>query len=274
MSSSTRRFTSEQQQLAERVCAIGKDAYYEILQLNDTPSDGLRSSFTPTNPALLAQKTRLNVLVAEAWAVLGNAQKRAAYDQDRRRGSRPNLFDSHYASYDAGFFYGYAPPRDSAQTSTETREQRRERKFEERIRGNASAAFRARQEELARQQYARNVAEMLDSLGVEIHYCANCGTMHLHSRGEAMHHVPGSATQPVNPWAGDNTQATASPSSPESPNARRRKKNRQKNRATAVVVESEQSEPQSVAFTTYAMDLSLVAVDTIVIYCAAEVLPS
>ncbi|KZV84513.1 DnaJ-domain-containing protein [Exidia glandulosa HHB12029] len=187
MSAHARLFTPEQQQLAERVCAVAEDAYYEILQVQEEAhEDELALQLHPDKNAAPRAEDAFK-LVAEAWAVLGNPRKRAAYDEQRRRGFQRNPFDGLHASDKDDF------PDDDPPPLNETRKQRRKREFEARRR----ARERARQEEWAHRQ-AVNIEELLDVLGVEIHYCANCGTLHLHMRdeqGPCIHPTPTSPPQ-------------------------------------------------------------------------------
>ncbi|EJD35708.1 DnaJ-domain-containing protein [Auricularia subglabra TFB-10046 SS5] len=165
-------YTPEDVAAVARMCAYPADAYYEILGVRpEADFVEMKKSFMKLVKEVHPDKNHapgagdaMKVL-GQAWEVLVDPTKRAAYDRQRNRGTAANdqpddSDDSDYEepSYE---FLPRTPPEG------ETRKQRRQREFEERkarLEAKEDAERRARKRERERVRRRRREKRMLDDL--------------------------------------------------------------------------------------------------------------
>ncbi|EJD35705.1 DnaJ-domain-containing protein [Auricularia subglabra TFB-10046 SS5] len=186
-----RSYTTLQEDAVQRVLVCELDEHYAVLDLKeDAEPEEIKRAFKTL--ALLVHPDKNAApgaedafkLVQQAYETLGDVHERAAYDNERRGG-----FSSFFSSYTTEDYAPRAskqPPRAQPQHKSkprrnETRKQRRQREYEERL-----ARQRARQDDL---REARRMAEAEELLrrfareagkhGLKFWYCRECDDVHL-----------------------------------------------------------------------------------------------
>lgn len=190
-----RSYTTAQEDVVRRVLRCKANEHYAILDVQeDANADEIKRAFKTLALLLHPDKNAAPGAedafkrVRQASDILGDAQERAAYD-DARRGGFASFFSSY--STPADEYTSQAPRSHKKQPRrNETRKQRRQREYQERL-----ARQRERQEELRQAQRAAEAEELLRQFareagrrGLKFWYCRECDDVHL--EGEV--HVQGS----------------------------------------------------------------------------------